>query len=644
MKQGMWMMGLVLAAGSVQAVELPRVFADGMVLQRGQPLPVWGHAAPGAKVSVDFAGQHAQASADAEGNWQVQLQAMPAGGPYLMQVDDAAAPRQLQDVYVGEVWLASGQSNMEWPLAQTEAAEAAIAAANDPLIRHYKVPKSWAGDPQWQLAGGSWAKASPQTVADFSAIAYYFARQLRARTGVAVGIIDSTWGGSNIEAWTDAGTQGLDAAAIAAQASALRESDGKALLQTRANLAHWPQLPADAAGWEAADADESNWLDIAVPGLWESQGWNGMDGVAWYRASFTLSAAEASRGVLLGVGRIDDSDVTWVNGQQVGHTELQYDLPRRYEVPAAALHAGLNHVALRVQDFGGGGGIHGQADEVFVQPEGGAARALDGGWKFRVESAQVALVDDKNQYPALLYNAMIHPLRDYPVRGVIWYQGEANAATVEQATAYRRQFPALIEQWRAQWHAPALPFLWVQLAPFSSGADQRDADGGLSVSPWALLRESQSATLAVPATAQVVITDAGDANNIHPRNKRVVGERLALAARQLAYGDKDVVASGPVFERAEADGAALRLHFRHGAAMAARDGQPLRGFEVAAADGRFHPAQARIEGAVVELHSAAVARPVQARYGWNDTPQDANLVGASGLPASPFRTTQEGAQ
>lgn len=638
MKSLFAVMGLAALASSAQAVELPRVFADGMVLQRDQPLPVWGKAAPGAQVRIDFAGRQVTVKAAADGNWRAQLAALPAGGPYVLSIDDKSAPKQLRDVYVGEVWLASGQSNMEWPLAQTDGAEAAIAAANDPLIRHFKIPKSWAGAPQWQLTGGDWRQATPRTAGDFSAVAYYFAQQLRARTGVAVGIIDSTWGGSTIEAWSDAATQGLDSAALAAQAAALREADTKALQVTHANLARWPQLPADASHWHEADVDAAQWTTITVPGLWESQGWNGMDGVAWYRASFRLSADEAAKGVTLGVGRIDDSDTTWVNGQQVGETKLQYNLARRYSVPASALHAGLNHVAVRVQDFGGGGGIHGEASEVFVQPQGAAARALDG-WSFRVESAQVALVDDKNQHPTLLYNAMIHPLQDYGVRGVLWYQGESNANTLPQAQKYRQQFPALITRWRAQWKAPALPFLWVQLAPFSSGADKRDADDVALESPWALLRESQGTTLALPATAQVVITDVGDVHDIHPRNKRTVGDRLALAAGKLVYGDSTVVASGPSHVGHDVQGSSVVLRFDAGSApLQVVGGGELKGFEVAGSDGHFHRAQARIDGNRVILQSSAVQAPVAARYGWSDTAQDANLTGATGLPASPFRT------
>src|SRR5690606_12529278 len=273
----------------------------------------------------------------------------------------------------------------------------------------------------------------------------------------------------------------------------------------------------------------------------------GMDGVAWYRTSFELSPAGARAGVTLGVGRIDDSDTTWVNGVEVGRTHMQYNLARAYAVPASALRAGSNTVAVRVTDTGGGGGIHGPAQEVFVQPAGAAPRPLAGSWKFRPAQVTALVLDDnKNQRPTLLYNAMIAPLQPLPLRGVIWYQGESNAGSVEQALRYREQFPAMIRQWRAQWNAPQLPFLWVQLASWHSGGDQGDT------SPWAVLRESQTATLSLPATAEAVAIDIGDVADIHPTNKQDVGKRLALAARRVAYGER-VVDSGPAFAGATFD-------------------------------------------------------------------------------------------
>ena len=623
---------LLAAASAASAVELPRMFADGMVLQRERPILVWGHAEGGARVEVSLDGDSAHADADGNGAWRVELPARQAGGPYTMRIDDGRSPRELRDVLVGDVWLASGQSNMEWPIAQSADAEAEIARATDPLIRHFKIPKSWAGLPQWQLAGGDWVASSPAVAGRFSAIAHFFARELRESTGVPIGIVDSTWGGSSIEAWMDAPTQGIDGDGLVALARQLKADDERALAEARANLARW-RLPADDGGWHAPELDTADWADIAVPGLWESGGFDGMDGVAWYRTAFTLSADEAKRGVTLGLGRIDDSDTAWVNGVEVGATHMQYDLARVYAVPASALRAGANAVAVRVTDTGGGGGIHGPADELFVQPHDGARRPLAGTWKFRPATvAALALDDNKNQRPTLLYNAMIHPLQPLPIRGVIWYQGESNGGSVESALAYRRQFPALIGQWRRQFDAPQLPFLWVQLASWHTGGDRGD------ISPWSVLRESQTATLSLPATAEVVAIDIGDVADIHPKNKQDVGKRLALAARHVAYGES-LSYRGPVFMGARFDVGVATLSF-DADGLAARGGGALQGFALAGADGAFHPATATIEGDRIVVRSEAVATPVAVRYAWSDAPVDANLVGAGGLPASPFRSDE----
>ncbi len=618
---------------AAHAAELPRLFSDGMVLQRDRPIPVWGRSAAGAQVRVSLADDAAQTRADAHGDWRVELPARPAGGPYAMRIDDGGPVRELRDVQVGDVWLASGQSNMAWPLVSSAGADAGIARATDALVRHFQVPRSWSGEPQWQLSGGEWVASSPETAGGFSAVAHFFARDLREATGVPIGIIESAWGGSRIEAWTDARTQGLKTADVAARMRGLEDAERRGLAEVRRNLSRFADLPADDRGWQAPDFDDAAWADIPVPSGWEAAGWNGMDGVAWYRTTFVLDAADAKAGVLLGVGRIDDSDVTWVNGVQVGETRMQYDAPRRYAVPGSALRAGVNHVAVRVTDDGGGGGIHGPGAEVFVQPEGGAPRTLDGAWKFRPARVTLAPAADWHRHPALLYNAMIHPLQPYPLRGVIWYQGESNADTVEEALRYRRQFPDMIRQWRAQRRSPALPFLWVQLAGFGSRKDSGQD------SPWAVLRESQSSALSLPATAQAVAIDIGDAGDIHPRNKREVGRRLALAARHVAYGEavpwSGPVATGTMF----GDGAAV-VRFDTGArTLAVRgDGDAVHGFQLAGADRVFHPATARIDGATLVVRSAAVEAPVAVRYAWRDDPSDADLINDAGLPASPFRS------
>lgn len=502
-----------------------------------------------------------------------------------------------------------------------------------PAIRHFKVPKSWAGEPQSQLVGGEWVPASPQAAGGFSAVAHLFARELHARTGVPIGIIDSSWGGSRIEPWMDAASLQLDAAALASKMQGVRADDDRALAGTRERLARFGALPANDSDWQRVDLDESAWQSIAVPGNWEQGGFAGMDGIAWYRTSFELSAAQAKQGATLAFARVDDSDQAWVNGVAVGATHRAYNTPRVYPMPASALRVGRNVIAVRVEDEGGGGGIHGSANELYVQLADGSRLPLPREWKFRVAQASVQAIDDKNQLATLLYNQMIHPLQPYGLRGVIWYQGESNANTAADAKAYRRWFPQLIAQWRQQWGQPQLPFLWVQLASFSSGFDQGDN------SPWSLLREAQNATLSLPNTGQAVAIDIGEAHDIHPRNKQDVAKRLALAARQVAYGET-LQASGPIYAGATfADGQAQVNFAAGGGTLASRQaGQALQGFELAGADQRFHPAQARIVGDQVIVSSDKVRAPVAVRYGWHDNVEAADLINSTGLPASPFRS------
>lgn len=629
-----WLAALALAALPASAwaeLQLPLLFADGAVLQRDVPLRVWGWATPGARIQVRLDGAAATAVAAADGRWQAQLPAHAAGGPYVLEVQGDGARRRIGDVLVGDVWLASGQSNMEWPLAQARDGAREVAAANDPQLRHFKVPKSWSPQPQRQLAGGEWKAATPQDAGAFSAVGYFFARELRRSTGVPIGIIDSSWGGSAIEAWMEAAALGMDAAQTEHSIAALQAKDAQTLSAVRQRIARWPAVADGAEQWRAADLDDSDWDRIAVDRNWEASGYDGMDGIAWYRSAFTLSAEEAKAGIALGVGQVDDSDITYVNGQAVGHTEQRWNLPRVYRVPAAALHAGVNRIAVQVTDLSGGGGLHGDDSERFVQLGDGTKRPLRE-WKFRPAKVSVTLDDGRNQQPTLLYNRMIHPLQPFPLKGVIWYQGESNAYE-GGALRYREQFATLIRSWREERAQPQLPFLWVQLANFQAGSDKGD------LSPWAQLRESQSRTLALPATAQAVTIDIGTAGDIHPTNKQDVGHRLALAARHVAYGER-LVYSAPVFAQAEFGGHAVALRFDPmGSALAVRGGAAaLRGFSVAGGDRRFHPAQARIDGDRVVVESAEVAQPQAVRYAWSENPAEANLVNREQLPVSPFRT------
>ena len=630
-----WIFALVLAlmpAVAQARVELPLLFSDGAVLQRDQPMRIWGTADAGASVQVDFNGNAVDVVAGSDGRWSATLPAHGAGGPYELKVRSGETARVVRDVLVGDVWLASGQSNMEWPVASSDAAEEIIAAAGDVHIRHFKIPKSWSAKPEHDLVGGSWLPASPQTVGTFSAVGYAFARELRAATGVPIGIIDSTWGGSNIQAWMSAASLGIDQQGLAQRMQQVKDADELLAAEVQQKLLRWKNSGIDESQWHLAKHDDSDWAVIRVPGAWEYNGWPGMDGVAWYRTTFTLTAEEAEQGAVLSLGPIDDSDQAWINGHAVGGMTNHWSTPRVYPVPAQALRAGVNSVAVRVVDGGGGGGIGGAPEKSFLQSEGGPRHELAGDWKFRPAKVSVAIEGDKNQVDTLLYNQMIHPLLPIPLRGVIWYQGESNAGE-GSAYAYRDQFATMIKQWRSEWGQPQLPFLWVQLANFISGGDTPTS------SSWAMLRESQSAALALPATAQAVIIDVGDPGDIHPTDKQTVGHRLALAARHVAYGES-LVHSGPVFRKAHFEHGMGLLEFDlGGSALAVRGGgDAVQGFQLAGADGVFHPASATISGKQVVVQSDAVPLPIAVRYAWRDNPEDANLTNREKLPASPFRS------
>ena len=615
-------------------------FSSGAVIQRGTPIPVWGSSAPRAAVAVHFKGRVARTRAGASGRWSVTLPASPAGGPFTLTADADGARVTISNVMVGDVWVASGQSNMEFPLSHAANGPQEIAAAHDSLIRELRVPISWSERPEEQLAGGNWAPADPQHVGAFSAVAYFFARELRAAEHVPIGIVNSTWGGSAIETWLSAEAQGLppDGPARALARERARLDSVRSALRARfGDLSHDPGLVDGHAVWAASDVDDASWSKIRVPALWESQGYDGLDGVAWYRTTFSLTADEAARGATLSLGAIDDDDITWVNRTEVGRT-TGYNVPRRYTVPAVALHAGTNVLAVRVADYGGGGGIYGAREDVRLELTTGT-RPLAGEWRFRVGEANLNMDGQRiNKVPAITYNKMIAPLLPMPIKGVIWYQGESNANTEAQAHAYRDQFQKLITSWRRAWNgggSPAFPFLWVQLPNFGAADSAPTRTGG----GWAVQRESMAAALALPNTGQAIVIDVGEPADLHPRNKLDVGRRLALAARKVAYGER-VLASGPTYRSHSIQAGRALVRFANvggGLVSRAADGT-VGAFAVAGADRRFVWAQAKIDGDHVVVWSDQVPHPVAVRYAWSNSPADANLYNREGLPAAPFRT------
>jgi sialate O-acetylesterase len=633
-------------AASPAHLSLPALFGDHMVLQRDCRVPVWGTAAPGAAVTVALAGRVAGADADARGRWEVRLEPLAAGGPHRLVVASGGDTLRCEDVLVGEVWLASGQSNMEMPVdgwAQVRDVAAEVAAADHPSLRMLTVGRHVGYRPAADVATAGWLPCTPQNVRGFSACAYFFARELNRELDVPVGIVHASWGGTAIEAWIRADAlhplpelrAGLDDVAARGRDTddASRRGDYE-----RALAAWLAALPAADRGnqarprWSAPALDDRDWPTMTLPCGWENAGLPDLDGVVWFRRRVTIPAGWAGSDALLSLARIDDADTTFFDGVPVG-SDTVYDHPREYRVPAGLVTPGEHVIAVRVYDWLGGGGLWGPAEQMILGGRGGEALPLAGPWRYRValdladHPPRPRDPDDPGQ-PAVLAQGMIAPLVPYAIKGAIWYQGEAN---VPRAERYRTLLPLLIDDWRAWWGQGRFPFLLVQLANFTAPLPEP------AESDWAELREAQAQALAKPRTGMAVAIDLGEAGDIHPRDKQEVGRRLALSALDVPYG-RDVVASGPRWRGLRRDGATLRLSFDHAeGGLRARGGGELRGFAVAGKDRVFHWASARVEDATIVLECPDVPRPVAARYAWANNPV-CNLVNGTGLPAAPFRT------
>jgi len=636
MKRTLLPLLLALLAANAQAeVRLSNVFSEHMVLQRDRPLRLWGTATPGQALNVDLGGRTASTRVGADGRWRVELPSLPAGGPHRLRVKGDQTI-ELRDVLIGDVWLLGGQSNMEWPLATTDTGEQEVASPQNAQLRHLRVPQRASVQPEAEIAPAPWVVAEPGRVGEFSAIGYHFARQMQLVQGVPIGLINTAWGGSMLETWVrrDAALQDADLAG-AVRALPADNATFRAALQQRvqSRVAQWqPGLPlqgVDASGWSAAEDIDANWPTLQAPGEWEGQGLANLDGVVWMRKRVELSAAQAAGAAQLNLAKVDDCDEVWVNGQRIGG-QCGYDQPRRYALRAGLLRAGVNWIAVRVTDTGGGGGFHGDAGAMRLDTAAGTV-SLAGAWRARVEQIAAAAGPVANDGPSLGHNGLIAPLHGLSVRGVLWYQGEENSG---RAAAYADGFKRLIQGWRGEFGDPALPFLFVQLASWQPLADNRPGAGN-----WAELRESQAAALALPHTGMATAIDVGDALDIHPRNKRTLGQRLAaLAMHEL--GLRAAPATGPRLVAHEVRGGELHLQFGDptGGLRTARAGEPLRGFYIAGADRRWVPAEARFERDRIVLRSPTVPAPVAARYAWVNNPSEANIVGGDGLPLPPLRT------
>jgi len=621
-------------------LDLARVFSDHAVLQRDQPLTVWGTATAGREVAVTLNGKIASGRADAQGKWRVTLPPQPAGGPYVLKASSDGKTVSRSDILVGDVYLCSGQSNMEFAVSNSTNAIGATWGARNDQLRYLNVQKTNAATPQEELAGKvAWTTLAPETVGEASAVCYYMARSLQASYKIPVGFIHASWGGTTIQSWIGAESLATLAdyrAGVAAVAEYGADRAAGMRAEEARNEAWWTAHdPAAAAqrSWRLPEFDDSKWPTVTPSGSWKDSGVAGFkdfDGVAWYRTTVTLTAEQASQANQLNLGPVDQYDSTWVNGVRVGGNSTPW-VWREYPVPAGVFKAGRNVIALRVLSGGQGGGLSGQPGSRAIRLADGQSVALPDAWKvqrgsvLKGQSIPAAPWDVPTSLTTL-YNGMIAPLVGYKFKLAAWYQGESNAGAAQE---YRTLLPLLMRDWRQRFGQPELPFMIAQLTAFGTPSKAPGQSG------WAELRAAQAASVAGDAHAGLAVTlDVGDRFDIHPTQKTLVGERLARAARAVAYGEK-IAPGSPYAVSAQRSGQDIVVSFRDaGGKLVTYSSDRAIGFEVCA-DTSCRYAEAKAEGDTVRLPGAAAADVTRVRYAWSDAPF-VNLFGGDDLPVAPF--------
>ena len=631
--------GILKINSTTAQVRLPGLVADSMIVQRDVRLKIWGWAAAGEKINVNFRGKNYKISADEHGEWFVWIPPVKAGGPYDMKIT-GRNKITLKNIMVGDVWICSGQSNMVhyFDLHKERYGEE-MASVNIPEIRQFTIPTlTNLQGPADDFSQGEWKAANRQNIGRFSVVAYFFARQLFEAYHVPVGIINASVGGTPIEAWTS--EKGL--AQFPEILEVVRKNKDSTYVNrmnrvARASRRERAKMPIRDKGltgqtpWYDTTYVPEGWRTINIPGYWEDQGIENLDGAVWYRKEIFVPASMTGVDAKVALGRIVDADYLYVNGELVGNTTYQYP-QRRYQIRGDLLKSGKNIFTIRVINNSGKGGF--VPDKPYYLESAGQTIDLKGYWQYKVGEvynhdeplpAGVTL-----QYqPTALYNAMIAPITNFPVKGFVWYQGESNA---DRPREYKKLLPALVDDWRAKWNQEQAPFLFVQLPNFM------DMNYSPSESTWAELREAQFEALRIPHTGMAVAIDLGEWNDIHPDNKKPIGDRLALAARKVAY-EEDLTYSGPIYQSSRVEGSRIRLIFTQiGSGLISIDGEELTHFAVAGSDKKFVWANAVIEGDNVIVWSDVVPEPRFVRYAWADNPQGANLYNKERLPASPFRT------
>lgn len=628
-------------------VILPSFFTDNMVIQQNSLLTLPGKTKAGKKVTVNVSWSNDKytAKAAADGSFKIEIPTPSAGGPYQIVIFDGEK-LILKNIMAGEVWFCSGQSNMEMPVAgwgKVLNYEQEIADANYPFIRLLQVKKTVAFVPQEgvEMNIGGWQECSSATVPEFSSVAYFYARNLWKELNIPVGVIDCTWGGTPAESWTSYQTlkqvMGFEEK-MNRMAGAGFERE-KLVELYHQEMDEWlKQFDEKDAGfrngapqWISAFQTGKEWKSMELPAYWETHGLN-FDGIVWFQKEVEIPGDWNGKELSLNLAMIDDDDITYFNGKEIGRTS-GCNTMRNYKIPAELVKEGKGIITIRTIDYGGEGGIHGEAQQMFMELNGKKI-SLAGNWNYHIGVSMTGISSrplspegtgwPTSCYPTVLYNAMVHPFTVFPIKGAIWYQGENNVGNDEQ---YRVLFQSMITDWRKAWKQD-FPFYFVQLANYLKPEEVQPD------SKWAALRDAQAHSLHLPNTGMTCAIDLGEAYDIHPKNKQEVGRRLAQAALANTYqkGTYEV----PVYMGYRISGRTLILNFDR--EVIAKNGIP-EGFILAGPDGKYYPAQATIQGKEVILQSDRIEMPTAARYAWADNPI-CNLYGKSGLPVPPFRTRE----
>jgi len=618
-------------------VYLPKVFGDNMVLQRELKIPVWGNSTPGATIIAELGNTKSTTKADQEGKWMVHLPKFKAGGPYTLKIYEEGKPGEgvvLSGILVGDVWLASGQSNMEWQVQQAKDASVEIANANFPQLRFLMVEHSNEVKPQTDISTSGWKVCDSNTVKELSAVAYFFARKIHVDQNVPIGIVQSTWGGTRIEPWTS--REMLLTSPITREctlsADTLHYNREDIIRDSLKQVRFWdivynPQNNAEKI-FPAPDYDDSDWTEIAMPNVLKDFGIGYYEGMVWMRKKISLPESYSGKDLTINLGHPEMTYSLYFNGSEICKNKWYSNATHSYTIPAALVQPGENTITVRIAMLWGGGGLN-PANDIYIT-DGSTEITLAGNWLYKKDLEPAIPKMSNNQgYPTVLFNSMINPLVPYGIKGFLWYQGESNA---EEAYNYRKLFPMLIADWRQHWQQGNLPFLFVQLANYMERKPLP------SESEWAELREVQTLTLSQLNTGMACTIDIGDAGSVHPLNKQEVGRRLALIANKTVYKQDGIIISGPMFRSYKKEGNRIRISFSSiGSGLSTSNGKEVKGFAIAGDDKQFHWAKAVIEGNEVVVYCDEVENPEAVRYAWADNP-DCNLINSEGLPAVPFRT------